>query len=263
MNLAPPVLALDNSTPPVPRPRFNPLARPNRAFGVLRQQESSARSNYDAIIVGLERRVARLQFQTSYALSYNRDDDSNERNFLGINYENVYDLSAEYRWSRNDIRHRWVLSGVWQVPFGLLVSSVFEWRTGPPFTAFTGVDNNRDGQLTDRPIIAGVPLLRNAFRQPNHFQHDLRLAKNFQFGKNGRRLEWIAELFNTWDTKNYLFTFNPNEQGPAGAVGSLWGPGQTPLPTFRAKYLPDGSLNANGLFVGAPIQLQVALKYRF
>jgi hypothetical protein len=35
------------------------------------------------------------------------------------------------------------------------------------------------------------------------------------------------------------------------------------MPTFRTKYLPDGSLNALGLFVLAPVQLQVAVKYHF
>jgi len=262
VNLAPPVLGLDNSTPPVLRPRFNVLARPNPAFGVLRQQESSARSNFDALIIGLRRRHARLQFQTSYTLSYNRDDDSNERNFQGITYENAYELRPEYRWSRNDIRHRWVLSGVCELPARLQLSSVLEWRTAAPFTAFTGVDSNGDGQISDRPIIAGVPLLRNAFRQPNHFQQDLRVSKQFRFGER-HRVELIAEFFNVWNTGNYLFTSSVNEQGAFGAVGALWGTAQTPLPTFRTKYLPNGALNLDGLRPNAPFQMQVALKYHF
>jgi hypothetical protein len=256
------VFGFDNSTPPVVRPRFNSLLRPNPAFGVLRQQESSARSNYDAVIFGVRRRHRTLQFQTSYTLAYNRDDDSNERNYLGVTYENAYELRPEYRWSRNDIRHRWVMSGVWELPAGFQLSSVLEWRTGPPFTAFTGTDSNNDGQLTDRPIIAGVPLLRNGFRHPNHFQHDLRVTKQFRLGER-HRLEWIAEMFNLWNSTNYVFAAGVNEQGPAGAVGALWGTGQNPLPTFRTIYLPDGSLNVSGLRVAPPFQLQVALKYLF
>jgi hypothetical protein len=262
VNLAPPIWGFDNSTPPVLRPRFNSFFRPNPAFGVLRQQESSARSNFDAIILGIRRRHRKLQFQTSYTLAYNRDDDSNERNYLGITYENAYDLRPEYRWSRNDIRHRWVMSGIWELPAGFQLSSILEWRTGPPFTAFTGADSNGDGQLTDRPIIAGVPLLRNGFRHPNYFQHDLRVTKEFKIGER-HRLEWIAEMFNLWNAKNYFFAAGVNEQGPAGAVGALWGTGQSPLPTFRTIYLPDGSLNVPGLRVAFPFQLQVAVKYLF
>jgi hypothetical protein len=262
VNLFPPTLEPDNSTPPVLRPRFNILDRPNPAYGVVRQQESSARSNYDALVVGLDRRFAKLQFRASYTLSYNRDDDSNERNYLGITYENAYDLNSEYGWSRNDVRHRGVLSGVWDLPWGLQASSTLEWLTGTPFSAFTGVDSNGDGQLTDRPIIAGVPLLRNSFRQPNDFQHDLRIAKTFRFARENS-LEWSAEMFNVWNTKNYAYAINPNEQGPIGAIGNLWGRGQTPLSTFRAKYLPDGSLNSNGLYIGSPFQLQLSLRYHF
>ncbi|MBN1566613.1 MAG: hypothetical protein JXA73_02125, partial [Acidobacteria bacterium] len=244
------------------RPRFDLSARSNPAFSILRRQESSACSNYDAFIIGLERRFSRLQFRTSYVLSYNKDDDSNERNYLGINYENAYDLSSEYRWSRNDIRHRWILNSVWDLPWGLKTSSTAEWRTGAPFSAFTGMDSNGDGQLTDRPIINGVPLLRNSFRQPNHFQHDLRVIKRFAMGEH-QNLLLSTELFNLWNTKNLLYTANPNEQGPVGAIGSLWGPGQVPLPTFRTKHLPDGSLNVNGLYPGTPFQLQFSLRYQF
>lgn len=262
VNLLPPTLEPDNSTPSVLRPHFDLSARPNPAFGILRQQESSARSTYDAFIVGLERRFSRFQFRTNYILSYNKDDDSNERNYLGINYENAYGLQSEYRWSRNDIRHRWIMNSAWELPWGFKTSSTMEWRTGAPFSAFTGMDSNGDGQLTDRPVINGIPILRNSFRQPNHFQHDLRVVKKFSLGEN-KGVHLSAELFNLWNTKNFLYTANPNEQGPAGAIGSLWGPGQTPLPTFRTKHLPNGSLNSNGLNARAPFQLQIALKYQF
>ena len=107
---------MDNSLPPMLRPRFNLSARPNRNFGILRQQESTARANYDAVTLALKQNIAKLQFLSSYTLAYNRDDDSNERNFLGISYENAFDLRSEYGWSRNDIRHRWVFSGMYDFP---------------------------------------------------------------------------------------------------------------------------------------------------
>ena len=110
VNLPAPVYQLDSSTPPVVRPRFNTANRPNTNFAIMRSQESTARSNYDALTLSLKRRYAsKLQFYTNYTLSYNRDDDSNERNFAGITYENAFNLADEYRWGRNDIRHRWVV----------------------------------------------------------------------------------------------------------------------------------------------------------
>ncbi|MSO23481.1 MAG: hypothetical protein EXQ58_09570, partial [Acidobacteria bacterium] len=167
VNLPAPVYQLDNSNPPVVRPRFNTANRPNTNFAILRSQESTARSNYDALTFSVKRRYARkLQLHTNYTLAYNRNNDSNERNFAGIAYENAFNLSDEYRWGRNDIRHRWVVSGLYDLPLGFQVGTIGEWRTGSPFSAFTNVDSNGDGQFTDKPIVGGIPLLRSAFRQP-------------------------------------------------------------------------------------------------
>ena len=181
---------------------------------------------------------------------------------MGITYENAFDLRPEYRWSRNDIRHRWVLSGMYELPWKLQLGSIIEWRTNFPFSAFTGIDSNGDGQLTDKPIINGVPLLRNSFRQPNSFSHDLRLTKILRLTET-HHLSWILDIFNVWNSNNFLFTTSINEQGSSTALGSLWGRGQVPLPTFRTLRLPDGSINRGGIFTAFPFQIQVAVKYTF
>jgi len=253
---------LDSSTPPVVRPRFNTANRPNTNFAIMRSQESTARSNYDALTLSLKRRYAsKLQFYTNYTLSYNRDDDSNERNFAGITYENAFNLADEYRWGRNDIRHRWVVSGLYELPLGFQISTIGEWRTGSPFSAFTNVDSNGDGQFTDKPIIGGIPLLRNGFRQPNFFNQDIRLTKNFNI-REGHRIDLIFEMFNVWNLENLSYGVSTNESTTT-ALGSRWGLGQTPLSTFRTLYLPDGTFNRGGVSVGTPFQLQVAAKYTF
>jgi Carboxypeptidase regulatory-like domain/TonB dependent receptor-like, beta-barrel len=262
VNLPAPLYQLDNSAPPVVRPRFNTANRPNQNFNILRQQESSARSNYDAVTLSLKRRYAsRLQFYTNYTLAYNRDDDSNERNFAGIAYENTFNFRDEYRWSRNDIRHRWVGSGLCDLPFGFQIGTIVEWRTGHPFSAFTGVDSNGDNQFTDKPIIRGLPLLRNAFRQPNVFNQDLRVTKFLNI-REGHQVSLIFEMFNLWNTENLSYEVSTNESTTT-ALGSRWGRGQTPEPTFRALRFPDGTLNRNGANAGVPFQLQLAVKYTF
>lgn len=265
VNLFPPTIGLDNSKPPQVRPIFNVSVRPNPNFNILRDQESSARSNYDAVTLSLNKRYAHnFQFLTSYTLAYNRDDDSNERNFAGIALENEFDLSPEFRWSRNDIRHRWVFSGSYDLPFGLQVSGITTWRTGSPFSAFTGVDSNKDSQFTDKPIINGKPLLRNSFRQPNSFNTDLRVSYSFPFLPlpENHKLQLLFEMFNVFNTKNFFFKVSTNESSTT-ARGSIFGTGQTPLPTFRTLTLPDGTLNSGGSDVAPPFQLQVGLKYTF
>ncbi len=263
VNLPDPVVQLDNSLPPMLRPRFDLAARPNRNFGILRQQESTARANYDAITITMRSAgMNKLHFLSHYTLAYNRDDDSNERNFLGISYENAFDLRSEYGWSRNDIRHRAVFSGMYDFPWGLQLGSIIEWRTNFPFTAFTGVDSNGDGQLTDRPIINGIPLRRNSIRHPNSFNHDLRLSKTLRI-RETHQISLILDMFNLWNRSNFLFASSINEQGSSIFLGSLWGRSQTPLPTFRNVRLADGSINKNGLISSFPFQFQVAVKYSF
>src|SRR5262249_15175871 len=158
----------------------NTTVRPNTNFNILRSQESSAHSNYNGLTFTVGRRYAsHFQFQSSYTLGYNKDDDSNERNFSGITYEDPYNLAQEYNWSRNDIRPRAVASGVVDIPMGLQVADSMIYRSGLPFSPFTGVDSNGDAQFTDKPIIGGKLLERNSYRQPNYFNVDMRVSKSF------------------------------------------------------------------------------------
>jgi len=261
VNLPAPVYQLDASVPPVVRARFNTANRPNTNFNILRSQESTARSNYDALTLSVRRRYAnKLQFYTNYTLAYSRDDDSNERNFAGITYENAFNLQDEYRWSRNDLRHRWVMSGLYELPLGFQIGTIAEWRTGTPFSAFTGADSNGDGQFTDKPIIGGVPLLRNAFRQPNLFNQNLRVSKNIKL-REGHQLALSFDMFNLWNMENLSYGVSTNESSTT-ALGSIWGTGQTPVNTFRALRFSDGSL-VRSTNVAVPFQLMVAAKYTF
>ena len=162
-NFFPPVVGADNSAPPQQRRIFNTSSRPNPNFGRLLSQESSARSNYDGLTLSFNQRFSHhLQFLVNGTLSWNRDDDSNERNFAGITYQDAFDFQQEYSWSRDDIRRRLIASAIYDLPLGFQMSGIMTWRSGLPFTAFTNTDSNRDGNFTDRPIIGGVLLPRNS-----------------------------------------------------------------------------------------------------
>jgi outer membrane receptor protein involved in Fe transport len=262
VNLFPPVVGADNSTPPQMRPIYNTSVRPNPNFNVIRSQQSSARSNYDGMTFSLNKRYSRrLQFLTSYTLAFSYDDDSNERNFAGIAYTDAYNLGLDYTYSRNDIRHSWTFGGNYDLPLGFQVSAIMSARSGRPFSAFTGTDSNRDSQFTDKPIIDGVMLERNSFRQPNFFNADMRVSKFININER-HRVQVIFDLFNILNRTNYYYNVSTNESSTT-ALGSRWGTGQTPLPTFRAIYLPDGSRNRGGVNVSDPFQAQVALKYTF
>jgi hypothetical protein len=202
-----------------------------------------------------------LQFQVNGTLGWNRDDDSNERNFSGITYQDAFNFAQEYSWSRDDIRRRLIASALYDLPLGFQISGIMTWRSGLPFSAYTNTDSNRDGNFTDRPIINGALLERNSFRQPNFWNTDLRISKNFKITER-QRVELIVDLFNAFNYENRSFQVSTNESTTT-AKGSIWGTGQTPLSTFATFRLPDGSLNIGGASVSSPIQTQFALRYVF
>lgn len=262
VNLFPPVMALDNSSPKQMRPMYNTSVRPNPNFNVIRSQQSSARSNYDGMTLSLNKRYSkRLQFMTSYTLAYNRDDDSNERNYAGITYTDAYNLHEDYTWSRIDIRHRWTGSGMYDLPRGFQVSGILTFTTGYPFSPFTGIDSNGDSQYTDKPIVNGVMLPRNSFRNTNVFTPDMRVSKTWSI-RERNRLSIAFDLFNFLNRDNFRYNVSSNESSTT-ALGSKWGTGQTPLPTFQAIRLPNGALNQGGLTAADPFQVQVSMKYMF
>jgi hypothetical protein len=160
-------------------------------------------------------------------------------------------------------------SGIYQLPFGFQISGLMTWRTGLPFSAFTNTDSNGDGNFTDRPYINGASLPRNNFRQPNYWSTDLRVSKEFRITER-QRVEFGADLFNAFNKTNFSYTVSTTESSTA-ALGGVWGRGQTPAPTFRTIYLPNGALNIGGISVTGssaasgigPFQLQLALKYLF
>src|SRR5262245_39088762 len=184
---------------------------------------------------------------------------NNERNFAGIAHSDAFNLRQDYTWSRTDVRDRAALSGTYEMPSGSQFSGIVTYRSGYPVSPFTGVDSSGDSQFTDKPIINGSPLLRNSFGRPNFFVVDSRVGKTFHIREN-HSVALLFEMFNLTNKKNYKYPVSTNESSTT-ALGSRWGTGQRPLPTFRTIRLADGNLNRGGAEVGSPLQLQVGLKY--
>jgi hypothetical protein len=82
---------------------------------------------------------------------------------------------------------------------------MFRYRSATPYTVYAGVDLNGDGFVMDLP--PGVTQVNSA-RGASFSQVDLRLSKNFKFGKSGG-IEVLGEVFNLFNSEN-----------PAGFVGN-------------------------------------------
>ncbi len=182
--------------------------RPNPAFGIYSVNESTAHSDYNGFIVSLRKRFAnRYQFGVNYTLSRTRDDDSNERNFSRESTQNPFDLKAEAGYSKQDVRHNFNASGVFDLGHGFALSGIMIARSGFPYTALIqdGEDFNGDGNdANDRAIIDGKLVGRNTLRQPYFFNLDIRLLKSFNIGEM-KKLSLFAEVFNVTRNTNKNF----------------------------------------------------------
>jgi hypothetical protein len=226
-------------------PRYS-TTRKFAAYNRIVMDLSDGESEYQAATLTLQRR-----YSSNYSLygavtwSKDRDHDSNERNFAGIQMEDFNNIDNNWGPSNRDQEWKVVLNGVWDTPWwGIGLSGAFRYASGSPFTPTTNVDFNRDGNSgTDRPTINGVHLGRNSERQPDFYTFDLRLAKDFTIGPGDLAL--FAECFNCTNQKNTGISNNNQIYGsdPTGA----------PRPTFSDE----------DLFVGIPRTFQLGLRYDF
>ncbi len=152
--------------------------RPDTAFLPIIQIESAGRMRSNSLNVTFHAGAGAFKGSAiyTYAKTYNDTPGANASGSLSFTLPaNNYDPGAEWGRADFDIRHRFHLAGVLQLPFGFRVGSILELKTGKPYEITTGFDDNGDGDANDRP--AGVR--RNAGQMPGYGRLDLRLTKVF------------------------------------------------------------------------------------
>ena len=207
---------------------------------------SDAESEYKAATLTLQRRYSdNYSLYGAVTWSEDRDHDSNERNFAGIQLEDFNNLENNWGPSNRDQEWKVVLNGVWDTPvWGIGLSGAFRYATGSPFTPTTNTDFNNDGNSgTDRPTVNGVHLGRNSERLPDFYTLDFRLSKDFTIGPGD--LAVFAECFNCTDNKNTSISTN----------NQIFGNDLTGVP--RTTYGDED------VFVGIPRTFQLGLRYDF
>jgi hypothetical protein len=202
--------------------------RPNPGFNRILEAQSTARSDYHGVTLSAKRRFSAgehwwnrgLQFQAFYTYGRARDDDSNERNFSGLFYQDFQDLDAEYTWSNNDVRHNFVANFTWSFAWDVELGGIFMARGGLPYSHLANQDQNGDGDFgNDRQFINGSDTGRNAYRQPSFKRLDLRLSKGVGLG-GGRRLDLAVDVFNVLGGDN-LFVNAANTNYLGATAGSI------------------------------------------
>jgi hypothetical protein len=162
-------------------------------IGTLTVVESSAKSRYDGLTVGLNKKYSQgYQFQVNYTLSRDLSDDDNERDPFSFRYARADNLAPEYNDSDRDQRHRfnaWLLTTFRGFEFNNRVTG----RSAQP----KSIGNTPQ----DRIQANGTIIKRNTLRKDNEFfSWDLRVTRNFKAG--GAVVQPIFEVFNLTNNRN-------------------------------------------------------------
>jgi hypothetical protein len=125
--------------------------RPSPDKGNIYQIESTARSRFNGLIFGFQRRFSqRLFFSSNYSLSWTNSDADSPMSLPANNY----DLRPEWGRAFTDRRHNFNTVFSLGLPRGFRVQSFINVSSGSPFNIRTGDDNNGDLEINDRP--AGI-----------------------------------------------------------------------------------------------------------
>ena len=174
--------------------------RPMKQYNQVNVYSNDGESEYKALTFSLNGNLKGghlLMGSVTFASKHNRSDDFSPEFPTGYPSDPA-DLEAEYGRGRSAERMRFVVSGVFRLPWTMTLAPIFNYGTGQPWTRRYGYDYNGDGKTGDR--MPGVD--RFGVDGPVYRSFDLRLTKSFALGSAGN-LELIVEGFNLFNSTNY------------------------------------------------------------
>ncbi len=200
-------------------------------------------SFYDGLQVALKKQfTSHFAMLASYTWSNTLDTvewDGTQQN------PNDYSCPVTCEKARSQLNqpNRASLSGTYSFPYGFILGGYAFLGQGYPINALTGVDNNGDGNNSDRPVVNGGVVSRNWATAPNIYNLAASLQKNFKI-RERVGLNLRAEVYNFLNTPiNY-------------SLNGTYGNAATPSATYLT---PVGGI-AN---LGAPRQMQFLAQITF
>lgn len=181
-------------------------------------------SDYNGLQINLEKRLSKkYAFLLSYTLSKTTntvEPDAGNGDPADVNRLGEYERGI----SLLHQRHRFVLSGSRNLPWGFVIGGVETMASGRPFAITAGTDINGDGSTADRPFdqASGTFLPRNSGKGSATYSTDIFLQKNFSFGERAR-LELRAEAFNVFNYRNIYGRFGNYGSALIGTPNALLG----------------------------------------
>jgi len=198
-----------------------PDVRPFSNFDRIIRFESTAESNYNGATVELKKRFRnRLQASLAYTLGKVKDTKPDATAVVPGNAgddakyaSNPADFEADRALGDNDVRHRAVFSGYWDLTYwthstgvakalldGWSMSWIATLQSGQPYSERVANDLNNDGNRSNDI----VPGSRNTHHPPTSNNLDMRLARRIPIGGRAR-LELIGEAYNLFNHTNVTF----------------------------------------------------------
>ena len=222
------------------------------------------KSWYRGLVVSATKRLSRgSQALVSYTLSEAEDSISDfinnpaQNQGRGRNPEDPnglpigFNVSSERGPSLQDQRHRLVVTGIHEIPFGFQLAGIFTAGSGRPYNIIAGADLNGDGDATvspgpDRartvPSDPSTSIGRNAGRLAREHRLDTRITKRFRTGGRST-LSLTLDVLNVFNVTNFT------------DINRVFGTGA----------YPSQPLPAYGQFTqaGPPRELQMGARFSF
>jgi outer membrane receptor protein involved in Fe transport len=181
--------------------------------------QSSADSRYNGFTLDLNKRFSH-NWQARLAYTYSKVEDnkpdatavvpggSDDAKFI----QDPLDIEGDWAVGDNDVPHRLVLSGVWDLNNytqgaagwqkwllgGWALSGIASYQSGQPYTFVATSDLNNDGNTRNDRAPGEA---RNAHRLPNIISVDPRITKTIPVGASVN-VQLIAEAFNVFNRSN-------------------------------------------------------------
>ena len=225
------VNVLFNPATGVNYPFSNRSLLPYPEFGVVAMTVQNGRSTYHALQTAFTKRLSnRWQAAATYTLS--GQWDALGRPLQGVPgstpvvvpFELAADLNGEYGLSATDLRHRTVLSGIWEVRGGFQVSATHYTALGERAETIYGGDVRNLGASAApikrlRPDGSIVP--RNSLTQPSRSRTNVRLQQRIPLPRQAS-IDLIAEAFNVFNRPNWTISTQENNVQYGQRISGLY-----------------------------------------
>jgi hypothetical protein len=207
-------------------------------IGPLQIQRSNNKNRYDELAFLFEKRMRRATIRATYTLA-------GTYAYGGQIAGSAYFTPAPSTWNQpfgpgewgptnTDERHRVVLFGVFDLPFGIQASPVLKMASARPYNLVSGFDtvglSVGSGGLVERYVdpATGQQVSAYSARGDNTTLMDMRVTKFLQLGDGHRRIGLFAEFFNLFNTVNFGEQYNGNARSvlfrqPVGYLAGGYG----------------------------------------